>query len=238
MEVFYTVSMQATVNILFFSWYTFPAMSPFLQLAIELAIILLAAKAAGYLSTLLGQPSVLGEILVGILLGPTLLNILHLPSIHTETLTETLEVLGEFGVLLLMFLAGLDLHLGELTRHRKVSTLASLGGLLLTIGLGWGSGRLFGLGDSSAFLLGLALSATSVSVAARTLMELKVLRSRVGLSLLGAAVVDDILSLLAVSVFLAAAAVWVVYYGSSSGWLFSWRWRWPSVCGSCPGCRV
>jgi Kef-type K+ transport system membrane component KefB len=185
-------------------------MSSFLQLAIELVIILLAAKAAGYLSTRLGQPSVLGEILVGILLGPSLLDILHLPFIQNEMLGDTISELSELGVLLLMFLAGLELHMGELAGHRKVSALASLGGLLLTLGLGWGSGRLFGLEETSAFLLGLALSATSVSVAARTLMELKILRSRVGLSLLGAAVVDDMLSLLAFSVFLAIA-------GGSSG---------------------
>src|SRR5512136_3050027 len=136
-------------------------MSPFLQLAIELTIILLAAKAAGYLSTRLGQPSVLGEILVGILLGPSLLDILHLPFIQAETLAETLQQLGELGVLMMMFLAGLDLHLKELAGHRKVSVLASLGGMLLTIALGWGSGKLFQLDDGSAFLLGLALSATS-----------------------------------------------------------------------------
>ena len=187
-------------------------MSEFLQLAFELAIILLAAKAAGYLSTRLGQPSVLGEILAGILLGPSLLDILHLPFIQTDTLAHTLEILGQLGVLLLMFLAGLDLHLGDFAGHRRVSILASLGGLIVTIVLGWGSGRLFGLENSSAFLLGLALSATSVSVAARTLMELKILRSRVGLSLLGAAVVDDILSLLAFSVFLAIAS-------GTSGWM-------------------
>jgi Kef-type K+ transport system membrane component KefB len=181
----------------------FVPMSPFLQLAIELVVILLAAKAAGYLSTRLGQPSVLGEILVGILLGPSLLDIIHLPFVRSENLAETLQTLGELGVLLLMFLAGLELHLGELTSHRRVSILASLGGLFLTLGLGWGSGRLFGLSNSGALLLGLALSATSVSIAARTLMELKILRSRMGLSLLGAAVVDDVLSLLALSVFLA-----------------------------------
>ncbi|NTW37925.1 MAG: cation:proton antiporter, partial [Syntrophobacteraceae bacterium] len=61
-------------------------MSPFLQLAVELSIILLAAKAAGYLSTRLGQPSVLGEILVGLLLGPSLLDIAHLAFIQSETL--------------------------------------------------------------------------------------------------------------------------------------------------------
>jgi len=178
-------------------------MTPFLQLIFELAIILLAAKAAGYISIRLGQPSVLGELLVGVLLGPSVLNILGLPFINSATLGSTISELSELGVLLLMFIAGLDLHLGELTKNRKVSLMASTGGLLLSIGLGWLAGRAFGMSPAAAFLLGLALAATSVSISARTLMELGALRSRVGLSLLGAAVVDDILSILAFSIFLA-----------------------------------
>jgi len=185
-------------------------MTPFLQLAFELVVILFAAKAAGYISTRLGQPSVLGELLVGVLLGPSLINILHFPFINSDTLIATISELSELGVLLLMFLAGLELHLGELTSYRKVSLLASTGGLLLSIGLGWGAGRLFGINNNAALLLGLALAATSVSISARTLMEMGVLRTRVGLSLLGAAVVDDILSILAFSIFLA------VVTGSSS----------------------
>lgn len=191
-------------------------MSPFLQLAFELAIILLAAKAAGYISTRLGQPSVLGELLVGVLLGPSLIDILHLPFIDNASLGESISELSDLGVLLLMFIAGLELHLHELTSHRKVSLLASIGGLLLSVGLGWGAGRLFGIKDTAALLLGLAIGATSVSISARTLMEMGVLRSRVGLGLLGAAVVDDILSILAFSVFLAVAT------GSGGFWGLVW----------------
>jgi Kef-type K+ transport system membrane component KefB len=181
-------------------------MSPFLQLAFELAVILLAAKAAGYLSMRLGQPSVLGELVAGLLLGPSLVNILGLPFIDSASLGATINELSELGVLLLMFLAGLELHLGELAGNRRVSLLASVGGVLVSLALGWGAGRLFGMGQAAALLLGIALGATSVSISARTLMELGMLRSRVGLSLLGAAVVDDILSILAFSVFLAVTS--------------------------------
>jgi Kef-type K+ transport system membrane component KefB len=191
-------------------------MTPFLQLAFELVVILFAAKAAGYISTRLGQPSVLGELLIGVLLGPSLLNILGLPFINSTNLGGTISDLSELGVLLLMFLAGLELHLSELTSHRKVSLLASIGGLLLSILLGWGAGRLFAMNNIASLLLGLALGATSVSISARTLMEMGVLRSQVGLSLLGAAVVDDILSILAFSIFLAVT--------SGSGGLWSLVW--------------
>ncbi len=114
-------------------------MSSFLQLAFELALILVAAKAAGYLAMQLGQSSVLGELLIGVLLGPSLLDILHLPFISSPTLGDTIQELSELGVLLLMFMAGLELHLGELTSHRRVSLLASTGGLMLSVGLGWGA---------------------------------------------------------------------------------------------------
>ena len=191
-------------------------MTPFLQLAFELVIILLAAKAAGYISTRMGQPSVLGELIVGVLLGPSLINILALPFINSNTLGTTISELSELGVLLLMFIAGLELHLGELTSQRRVSLLASVGGLLLSVGLGWAIGRLFGLKDTAALLLGVALGATSVSISARTLLEMGVLRSRVGLSLLGAAVVDDILSILAFSIFLA------IITGSGGFWGLIW----------------
>ena len=178
-------------------------MTPFLQLIFILAILIVAAKSAGYLSTLARQPAVLGEILVGLLLGPSLLNILHLPILEGEALGETIHELAEIGVLLLMFVAGLELHLSELLRNSKVSAFAGMLGVLLPVVSGWGVARLFGFGGQESLFLGLTLGATSVSISAQTLMELKVLRSRVGLGLLGAAVFDDILVILLLSVFLA-----------------------------------
>jgi Kef-type K+ transport system membrane component KefB len=180
-------------------------MTTFLQLAFLLSVILLCAKLAGYLTLRLGQPSVLGELLVGILLGPSVIDILNLPFIE-HSLAETIAELGELGVLLLMFIAGLELHLDELTRNTRVAGYAGFLGVLVPTLTGWGAGRLFGMDNAAATFLGLTLGATSVSISAQTLMELKVLRSRVGLSLLGAAVFDDILVILSLSVFLAVEA--------------------------------
>lgn len=177
-------------------------MSLFIQLALLLSIILFTAKIAGYLSIRFGQPSVFGELLVGILLGPSVINLLNLPFIAHE-LTETINLLGEMGVLLLMFLAGLELHLGEMKKNLRVAAFSGLLGVVFPVLLGWGVGLLFGLDQSAAIFLGLTLGATSVSISAQTLIELKALRSRIGLSLLGAAVFDDILIILILSVFLA-----------------------------------
>ncbi|MCE1253139.1 MAG: cation:proton antiporter [Anaerolineae bacterium] len=182
-------------------------MSEFLQFVLTLLIILLAAKVAGYLATRVGQPSVLGELLVGVALGPSLFNIIHLPYISDAHLLEnTVAVMGEMGVLLLMFLAGLELHLSELKRNVRVSALAGVMGVIVPSLMGWGTGLLFGMHQEVAIYLGLTMGATSVSISAQTLMELKVLRSRVGLGLLGAAVFDDIMVILLLSIFLAVVS--------------------------------
>ena len=178
-------------------------MSSFLQLVLLLSILLLAAKSAGYISVKFGQPSVLGELVVGIILGPTLLDILHWPVFSEHILGEIVEHLAEIGVLLLMFIAGLELHLSELAHNSKVSAYAGILGVIFPVSLGYWVGTTLGFTSQEAIFIGLIMGATSVSISAQTLMELKVLRSRVGLGLLGAAVFDDILVILFFSTFLA-----------------------------------
>jgi Kef-type K+ transport system membrane component KefB len=178
-------------------------MSLFLQLAILLAIILLAAKLAGTIAIRLGQPSVLGELLMGIILGPSLLNLLHLPVFNEEAMTEILHLLGEIGVVLLLFVAGLELHLTELRRNMHTSALAGILGVLFPFFFGLSTGLIFSFTLEESVFLGIILGASSVSISAQTLMELKQLKSRVGLSLLGAAVFDDILVILMLSLFFA-----------------------------------
>ena len=179
-------------------------------------IILVAAKTAGYLSFLAHQPAVLGELLVGLLLGPSLLNMPHWPVFGSEAAKETIALLSEIGVLLLMFVAGLELHLSELLRSSKVSALAGVLGVVLPVGAGICVGLGFGYELNQAIFLGLTLGATSVSISAQTLMELKTLRSRVGLGLLGAAVFDDILVILFLSAFLA--------FGTGNGGVWQVLW--------------
>jgi Kef-type K+ transport system membrane component KefB len=178
-------------------------MTPILQLAFILAVILLTAKLGGYLSTRLGQPSVLGELLVGLILGPSLIDIIHLTIITDVHLGEIVAEIGELGVLILMFLAGLELNLREMLKSSRVAAYAGVLGVIVPVGLGIGIGLLLSMEFNHAIFLGLTLGATSVSISAQTLIELKVIRSRVGLGLLGAAVFDDILVILLLSSFLA-----------------------------------
>lgn len=176
-------------------------MTPFLQLSLSLAIIIAAAKIGGYISYRLGQPSVLGELVVGIILGPSVLDILHLPYFSDTHLSEVIHEFAEIGVLLLMFIAGLDLHLSDLAKSGKVAALGGTLGVVFPLALGMATGLAFSLDMQAAIFVGLILAATSVSISAQTLMELNVLRSRVGISMLGAAVFDDILVVLGLSVF-------------------------------------
>jgi Kef-type K+ transport system membrane component KefB len=192
--------------------------TPFLQLAFSLALIITAAKAGAYLSIRLGQPAVLGELLVGILLGPSIVDLLHLSIFPDQHLSEVVHELAEIGVLLLMFLAGLDLHLSDLLHSGKVSVLSGTLGVVFPLVLGTAVAMLFGIPLPASIFIGLILSATSVSISAQTLIELKALRSRVGTSLLGAAVFDDILVILGLSIFIA-----VTNPGSGGGaWQILW----------------
>lgn len=180
-------------------------MSPVLQLLLELAIIIAFAKALGYLSTRLDQPAVLGEILAGLILGPSFINIQGLPFLDAPHLGETISELAELGVILLMFLAGLEADLAQMRKAGKVVLLAGVLGVVVPLILGTATALPFGYEMAPAIGIGLLLTATSVSISAQTLLELGVLRSREGVALLGAAVVDDVLAIVLLSLFVAVA---------------------------------
>ena len=180
-------------------------MVPLLQFLLALAIIIVAAKGAGYLSTRAGQPAVLGELLTGLILGPTMLDMLHWPVFSDEHLEETLRHLAHLGVLFLMFIAGLEVEFEAMRLAGRPATLAGIMGVVAPIVLGMAAVLPLGFDLQHGFFIGLILAATSVSISAQTLLELKVLRSRVGVALLGAAVVDDVLVILLLSLFIALA---------------------------------
>jgi len=184
-------------------------MTPFLQLVFCLMVIITAAKAGGWLANRLRQPAVLGELLVGVFLGPSVLDLLHLPflanPVEPHLLTEAVYELAELGVVCLMFLAGLEVDVGEMRRAGRVATLAGVSGVIAPLALGALVVLPFGYQGNAALFVGMILTATSVSISAQTLLELGMLRTREGIALLGAAVVDDVLVILLLSIFVAVA---------------------------------
>lgn len=155
------------------------------MLILELAIILLASKLAGDLSVRLRQPTVLGKLLIGILLGPAVLGVIKGSDI--------LEEISQIGVILLMFIAGLETDVDEFKRTGKASSYVGIAGIILPFGMGYLTGMLLGMPVFEAIFLGLLLSATSVSISVQALKEMGKLKSREGTTILGAAVIDDVL---------------------------------------------
>ncbi|NPV09771.1 MAG: cation:proton antiporter [Anaerolineae bacterium] len=178
-------------------------MEPSLPFLLALAAVVAGAKAAGYLAVRLRQPAVLGELLAGFILGPTVLNLLAWPAFAGFHLEDTLGYLAHLGVLFLMFIAGLEVDFEAMLESGRASFLTGLMGVLAPVLLGMAVSLPFGYSLQQGLFVGLILAATSVSISAQTLMELGVLRSRVGVVLLGAAIADDVLVILFLSLFTA-----------------------------------
>ncbi len=178
-------------------------MSETLELILALALVIFAAKAGGYLATRLHQPAVVGELLAGLVLGPSGINLFHLAPFAGGHVEDIIHELAQVGVIFLMFVAGLEVNLDDMAKSGKVALLAGNLGVLVPIVVGTLLALAFGKELLPAIFVGLILTATSVSISAQTLIELGVLKSKEGLALLGAAVVDDVVAILALSIFLA-----------------------------------
>jgi Kef-type K+ transport system membrane component KefB len=153
-----------------------------------LFIVLLAAKLGDELFRRLGQPAIVGEILAGVVIGPSLLGVVE-PS------TE-LDLFAELGVVLLLFWVGVETRLSELTAVGRAAFLVGVLGVVLPLAGGFGLAEALGESFSTAVFLGAALTATSVGITSAVLVELRALRRPGGRTILGAAVIDDILALL------------------------------------------
>ncbi|KRL08731.1 Kef-type K+ transport system, membrane component [Levilactobacillus zymae DSM 19395] len=163
-----------------------------MELLGNLTLILLATTIVGHFSTRIGIPAVIGQLLVGIVLGPAMLGWLHL--------THNLEGFAEIGVIVLMFIAGLESDLQLLKRYLKPSVfVAILGVIVPVLGTFWVA-ELYHLPLTESLFLGVIFAATSVSISVEVLKEMNALNSREGTTILGAAVVDDVLAVIILSV--------------------------------------
>jgi Kef-type K+ transport system membrane component KefB len=181
-----------------------------------LLVLVGAAKLGGAISAWLGQPTVLGKLLAGVLLGPSLLNVMQWPVFAQSNLAETIHYLAELGVIFLMFIAGLRIEAHELREAGRAATWTAVLGVIVPFLAGAAAALMFKFSLVQSIFIGLLLTATSVSISAQTLVELGKLKTRVGTTLLGAAVLDDIIGLLLLSIFLATQTV------SGSVWTVAW----------------
>jgi Kef-type K+ transport system membrane component KefB len=170
-------------------------MQPALQLALLIAIVLPAVKIAASLCGRFAIPPILGELLVGVLLGPGVLDLLHLRVFEGGQATGALMLLAQFGGFVLMFIAGVETDVERMRKASGVAFLVALAGVVAPFVLGAGIGHLFGLSWTTACFLGGALTATSVSISARTLMDAGKMSSPEASVILGAAVIDDVMGL-------------------------------------------
>jgi Kef-type K+ transport system membrane component KefB len=158
-----------------------------------LAVILIAAKVLGELAELIGQPAVVGELLAGILLGPSVIGFVDptLPPLH---------LMAEIGVVLLLFAIGLETDLKKLLSVGTAAVAVAVVGVLLPFVLGYWVAHALGLGLIPAVVAGAALTATSVGITARVFSDLGRLQSVEGQIVLGAAVIDDVIGLVILAI--------------------------------------
>jgi Kef-type K+ transport system membrane component KefB len=159
----------------------------------DILVVLVAAKLAAEIAERIGIPAVVGEIVAGVLVGPSVLGLVggHDDVLHT---------LGEIGVILLLFEVGMEMDLGELRKVGRASFLVAIAGVVVPMVLGFGAVAALGKDMEVALFIGAALTATSVGITARVFGDLRALATTEARIVLGAAVADDVMGLVVLTV--------------------------------------
>ena len=168
------------------------------QLFVSIIIILVTARILGEVFQRIGQPPLVGELLAGLVIGPSILGLVG-PS-------ADLHVISNLAVFFLMFLAGLEMDPREIRRAGGSAIVISIIAFFTPLLAGTGTSLLFGLTTVQSLFMGLLLSITAVPVSAIVLMQFGILNSRLGNTVITAAVVNDIMSLIMLSIILQIAA--------------------------------
>ncbi len=171
-----------------------------------IALALIFARLLGYIFDRFKQPAVIGEIIAGIILGGLGLVVFSGQSFSFFNFTfslpqlsynsEEFKLFAEIGILFMLFISGLQTSLSKLKKMGKPSSFVAIGGIVLPLILGIAAGMFFGFSQQDSIVIGLILVATSVGVTVRTLMDLHALDSDVGATILGGAVIDDVLGII------------------------------------------
>jgi Kef-type K+ transport system membrane component KefB len=164
----------------------------------DLFLVLLAAKLGDEVFKRIGQPAIVGEILGGVLVGPSVLGLVEVG--------EVLRVFSELGVVFLLFWVGLETRLSEMRAVGKVAAGVGAAGVVVPFLAGIGFGLALGEDTDTSVFLGAALAATSAGITSATFLDLGIGGTRAARTVLGAAVVDDILALILLSVAVGMAA--------------------------------
>src|SRR4051794_24761375 len=162
------------------------------EVLVHILVVLVAAKVAAEVSERIGVPAVVGEIVAGIIVGPSLLDLVGQD--------EVLRVLGQLGVILLLLEVGLEMDLRELGAVGRASLSVATVGVALPFLAGIPVGLAFGMDSQEAIFVGAALTATSVGITARVFGDLRALASVEARTVLGAAVADDVMGLVILTV--------------------------------------
>ncbi len=163
-----------------------------MNLIVTVILFLVFAKIGEEIAERVRMPPVMGELAAGIIIGPSILGIVS-PSEFTETL-------GNIGIIVLLFLAGLDTDISDLRKSGKASFLSAIGGVVFPMVLGFAAAILLGFPQRESIFVGAVLIATSVGITVRTLIDMKKLETDVGMTVLGAAVIDDVIGIVTLTV--------------------------------------
>ncbi len=166
-------------------------------LILDLLLILTVAWVLGLVFTRMGLPVMLGELLAGILLGPPILGIIGI--------SPSIEMLAELGIFFVMFHTGMEMDPKELVEHIWSALSVAIGGFVLPFALGYFTASLFGGTVMQSLFVGMGVSITAIAVQAVILQSMQINRSKVGHIIMGAAIADDILALVALSTLLGFA---------------------------------
>jgi len=177
-----------------------------------LLVILVAAGLGRLLSKGLRQPVILGELLLGMILG----NLIILSATGPSAAEGPISSIAEIGILLLLFSTGLGLNFEEFKRLEVASSVVAVSGVILPFILGYLATIYFGFSHLIATFVGISLVATSVGVKASILTELRMLRTRLGTLIMGAAVIDDVIGVVMMSIFITVVATGAIPLGEIS----------------------
>ena len=161
---------------------------------LQLSILLVAAIVGGLLIKRFGYPVALGELLVGILLGPSIFNLISDQA--------TVSVFAELGAIILLFYIGLETEMGDLRKQLLPSLSVGVLGAIVPLVLCYYTALSFGISNNEALFLGVVFTATSIGITIRLLKDMGKLNNPAGLTILGAGIVDDIVAVILLSVVL------------------------------------